>query len=374
MRRVMDEAKIGTLTLRNRLVRSATWEGMADQQGLPTEKLAHYLGNLARGGVGLVVSGYAYVSPEGKQLPGQLGLCSDDALPGLSSIASEVVRGGSRLCVQLVHAGGQTTTKAIGQQPVAPSALHTPQYSEMPAALNESDIDRIISCFAAAASRAQQAGADAVQLHAAHGYLINQFLSPQTNQRDDSFGGELAGRSRFLLEVYRAVRAAVGADFPVMAKLTGGDNLPEGFTLDEAVAVARMLDEEGIDALEVSCGTPASGDLTPVRAGITTREQEAYNLPAAVRIKNSVSCPVMVVGGFRSFELIDGIIRRSEVDFVAMSRPFIREPSLARRWADGNETHARCISCNGCFKPGLKEGGIYCVVDKIEQENRHLSL
>jgi 2,4-dienoyl-CoA reductase-like NADH-dependent reductase (Old Yellow Enzyme family) len=129
------------------------------------------------------------------------------------------------------------------------------------------------------------------------------------------------------------------------------------------------LDNEGIDAIEVSGGTPSSGDLTPARMGIATREKEAYNLSLAAQIKNAVGCPVMTVGGIRSFDVAEEIIRREEADFISFARPLIREPDLALRWKGGNRERATCISCNGCFKPGLKEGGIYCVVDKIERES-----
>lgn len=213
-----------------------------------------------------------------------------------------------------------------------------------------------------------------MQLHAAHGYLINQFLSPLTNKRSDAYGGSVENRSRFLLEVYRSVRQGVGKNFPVLVKLNGADNLEGGLAIDDALFAARTLDEEGVDAIEVSGGTPASGELAPVRQGIETREQEAYNLPLAARIKDAVSCPVMVIGGFRTFEVAAGVIRRDEADYVSLARPLIREPHLPRRWEEGNEARARCISCNGCFKPGLKEGGIYCVVDRIERESRGTSL
>ncbi|HEY6006803.1 MAG TPA: NADH:flavin oxidoreductase, partial [Geobacteraceae bacterium] len=192
--------------------------------------------------------------------------------------------------------------------------------------------------------------------------------------RDDLYGGSIENRCRFLLEVYRRVRAEVGPDFPVFVKLNGDDFLDGGLAVEDALYAARALDAEEVDAIEVSGGTPASGDRTPVRQGIEDRQQEAYNLPLAARVRNAVKCPVMVVGGLRSLDLIEGIIRREEADYVALARPFIREPHLALRWQQGDEARARCISCNGCFKPGLKEKGIYCVVDKIERESRSASL
>jgi 2,4-dienoyl-CoA reductase-like NADH-dependent reductase (Old Yellow Enzyme family) len=374
MRKIFDETRMGAVTLPNRLMRSATWEGMCEQDGRPTQKLAGYYAELAKGGVGLIVTGYTFIRPDGKQLPGQMGIHTDAFAAEMKALTAAVHHHGGKICLQLVHVGGQTSTKTIGCRPVAPSAVTTAQYPETPAELLPEEIAEIVAQFGSGAGRAKEYGFDAVQLHAAHGYLINQFLSPLTNRRNDIYGGSVENRSRFLLEVFRSVRTAVGADFPVLAKLNGADNVDGGLELDDAVYAARALDEEGIDAIEVSAGTPASGDQTPVRQGIERREQEAYNLAPAFRIKNAVECPVAVVGGLRSFEVVEGIIRREEADYVAMARPFIREPHLARRWEEGDEARARCISCNGCFKPGLKEKGIYCVVDKIERESRETSL
>jgi 2,4-dienoyl-CoA reductase-like NADH-dependent reductase (Old Yellow Enzyme family) len=374
MRKVFDETRINGMTLQNRLVRSATWEGMCGPDGRPTKKLAGYYAHLAKGNVGLIISSYAFVRPDGRQLPGQLGIHTNDFADDLRMVTDAVHHHGGKICLQLVHCGGQTSAKTIDRQPVAPSAVAVPQFPDTPAELDRQEIAEIVHLFGAAAARAKECGFDAVQLHAAHGYLINQFLSPLTNRRNDTYGGSVENRCRFLMEVYRSVRGAVGSHFPVLAKLNGADNLEGGLDQDDAVWAAKALDEEGIDAIEVSGGTPASGDRSPVRQGIENREQEAYNLPLAYRVKNAVGSPVMVVGGLRSLEIIEGIIRREEADYAAMSRPFIREPYLARRWQEGEEARARCISCNGCFKPGLKEGGIYCVVDKIERESRGQAL
>jgi 2,4-dienoyl-CoA reductase-like NADH-dependent reductase (Old Yellow Enzyme family) len=374
MRKVFDDTRINGMTLANRLVRSATWEGMCEEDGSPLPKLAVYYANLARGGIGLIITGYAFIRLDGKQLAGQMGIQSDAFSDQLRTLTRAVHTEGGKICIQLVHCGGQSSSRVIGCRPVAPSAVEVKQYPELPAELSIADIATLVRDFGEGAARARKCGFDAVQLHAAHGYLINQFLSPNTNRRTDAYGGTVENRSRFLLEVYRSVRSAVGKDFPVLVKLNGSDNVAGGLELDDALFAARALDEEGVDAIEVSGGTPASGDRTPVRQGIERREQEAYNLPLAARIKERVSCPVMAVGGFRTYEIVEGVIRRGEVDYVALSRPLIREPQLTIRWQGGDEEKARCISCNGCFKPGLKEGGIYCVVDKIERESRGVSL
>jgi 2,4-dienoyl-CoA reductase-like NADH-dependent reductase (Old Yellow Enzyme family) len=156
----------------------------------------------------------------------------------------------------------------------------------------------------------------------------------------------------------------VGAGFPVLAKLNGDDFMPQGLSLDDAIAAARLLDKAGIDAIEVSGGTPGSGENTPVRRKIESRDREAYHLPLATRIKESVACPVMVVGGFRSFEVAKAAVEQNGIDYIAMARPLVREPGLVKRWQTGNIAPSPCISCNGCYRPGLREGGIYCIVEK----------
>lgn len=369
MNSLFDQTTINGMMLQNRLVRSATWEGMCDADGRPGEKLISLYSGLARGGVGLIITGYTFVSPEGKQLPGKMGIHKDEFAGVMRKMTDAVHDEGGKLCIQLVHAGGQTDSANAGQQPIAPSAIKTDQYPEVPAEMSRDNIAAVISAFQNGARRAQEWGFDAIQIHGAHGYLINQFLSPLTNRRDDDYGGSIENRCRFLREVYQAVRAAVGPDFPVMIKLNGSDNLAGGFSMEDAVFTAKTLARSGIDAIEVSGGTPASGDQSPVRMKIDSEEKEAYNLPPARQIKAAVTCPVMVVGGFRSFSVAQKTVSEF-ADYVSMARPFIREPGLALRWKSGDRSPARCISCNGCFKPGIKEGGIYCIVEKKEQEER----
>lgn len=370
MKNLFEETMINGMILGNRFVRSATWEGMCEKDGRPTSRLASCYRDLALGGVGLIITGYAFVRPDGKQLPGKMGIHSDDFAAEMQTLTRAVHNEGGRICMQLVHAGGQTTTKTAGRRPLAPYSIKVEQFPEEPEAMSKEDIDEIVAAFGEGARRAKAYGFDAVQLHAAHGYLINQFLSPLTNRRTDGYGGSLQNRCRFLLEVYSRVRSEVGADFPVLVKLNGSDNLEGGLLLEDAVYASRLLDQEKIDAIEVSGGTSASGEETPVRIKIDAPEREAYNLALAREIKEAVRCPVMVVGGFRSLEVINKAIREDGIDYISMARPFIREPQLLRRWKGGDTSPARCISCNGCFKPGLKEGGIYCVVEKREEQKR----
>lgn len=370
MKDLFDSTTINTMTLANRLVRSATWEGMCTDEGRPTEQLISCYRDLAVGGVGLIISGYTFVRPDGKQLPGKMGIHTDDFAQEMKDLTAAVHAEGGKICIQLVHAGGQTDSKTAGQQPLAPSALKAEQFSEETAALTVDDISEIVTAFGEGARRAKEYGFDAVQLHGAHGYLINQFLSPLTNQRTDEYGGTIGNRCRFLMEVYHSIRQAVGESYPVIIKLNGADNIAGGLGIDDAVYAARLLDKEGIDAIEVSAGTPASGDESPIRTKIDSQEKEAYNLSLAQRIKEEVSCPVMLVGGVRSLEVIEKIITDHGIDYLSLARPFIREPGLAKRWQQGDRSPASCISCNGCFKPALNGEGLYCVIQKKEDEKK----
>jgi 2,4-dienoyl-CoA reductase-like NADH-dependent reductase (Old Yellow Enzyme family) len=364
MASLFEEVVIGRIPVRNRIVRSATWEGMCEKDGGPTERLLALYEGLAEGGVGVIITGYAYVRPDGKQLQGKMGIYDDSLVTGLKSVARRVHDRGGRIVAQLVHAGGQANRNVSGLPPVAPSAVSVPNYPEIPKELTLEEIRDIVAAFGRAAGRAKEAGFDGVQLHGAHGYLIHQFLSPLTNRRTDAYGGPLRNRSRFLSEVLHAVRGTVGEEYPVWIKLNGDDFLPGGFSLEEACQVVRTLEEEGIDAIEVSGGTAASGEKSPARTRIDAPEKEAYHRALAREIKGRVRIPVGLVGGLRSPATLEEILQAGDADFFSMSRSLIREPGLVNRWSSGDRSIARCISCNGCFLPGLKEGGIYCVVER----------
>lgn len=370
MNSLFEQTTLNGMTLQNRMARSATWEGMCAPDGRPLPKLISFYRDLARGRVGLIITGYSFVSTEGKQLPGKMGIHTDDFADTMQEMTRVVHGEGGRICIQLVHAGGQTDSGNAGRQPLAPSAVEADQYPEVPAEVTGEDIKRIIAAFGEGARRAREWGFDAVQLHGAHGYLINQFLSPLTNRRQDEYGGSIENRCRFLLETYDAVRSAVGPDFPVMIKMNGSDNLAGGLSIEEALFACKKLDEAGIDCIEVSGGTPASGDRSPARTKINSPAKEAYNADLARKIRSVVNCPIMIVGGFRSIEVVENTILEA-ADYISMSRPFIREPDLVKRWQEGDTAPARCISCNSCFMPGLKEGGIYCVVEKKKQEKKN---
>jgi len=353
---------IQSLTLPNRFVRSATWEGMAEDDGSVTPRLAQYVAELARGEVGLIISSHSYVSPEGKAGLKQMGIHDDSMNQGLALLAGAVHDAGGLIALQLAHAGNQANTQLSGLPAVGPSPQPMPDGS-LCRELDREGIAALVEAFARAAARAKAAGFDAVQVHAAHGYLLCQFLSPLWNKRTDEYGGTLENRARFLLEVVHAVRAAVGPDFPVLAKINSEDFVEGGPTPEDAAAVARMLEDASVDAVELSGGCrPAGEAFMPARKGrIKGPEAEVYYRRAAALCKASLGIPLMLVGGVRSFEVAEALLRDGLADCISLCRPLICEPGLIKRWHEGDRRPAECVSDNACYGPGFAGEGIRCV-------------
>jgi 2,4-dienoyl-CoA reductase-like NADH-dependent reductase (Old Yellow Enzyme family) len=338
---------------------------MAQEDGRCSAKLTKLTEKLAKGDVGLIITGFAYVMPNGQALPRQLGIHSDTVIPALRRMTKAVHKAYGKICMQIVHAGVQTEVKDRGDLPVwGPSAVKDKLFGWTPKAMTQKEIKHTVQAFADGAARAKRAGLDAVQLHAAHGYLISQFLSPARNLRTDKYGGSIENRARFLFQAYRAVRKAVGKDFPVLVKLNAKDFVRGGFLERDALFVTRKLDKMGIDAIEISGGIPAAGDLSPARTKIRKVSDEAYFRSAAGKIRKQVSVPIILVGGVRSLQAINQILKKGDADLVSMSRPLIREPHLIRRWGQGDEKKAKCISCNQCFGAAASREGVHCVVER----------
>jgi len=360
---LFETTVLAGIELPNRLMRSATWEGMATAEGMVTDRLVALHEDLARGGIGLIISSYMTVHPQGRQNIDQIGAHDDRHIDGLRRLADVVHRNNGRIVAQIVHCGGQSRPKAQGGLPArAPSAVKSPGYSGVPEALTEEQIAEIVQAFAQAARRVKQAGFDGVQLHGAHGYLLAQFLSPSRNQRDDKYGGSLENRARFCLEVFQAVREAVGPSFPIMIKLNANDFMEGSTTEEDSTYLAKRLEQLGIAAIEVSSGTPGSGKLGPARPAVATAADEAYFLPQARLLRQAVpGVPLILVGGIRSLNVIEKILAEDVVDYFAISRPLIREPGLPLRWQRGEDHPADCCSCLGCFGPAMGGQGIKCM-------------
>jgi 2,4-dienoyl-CoA reductase-like NADH-dependent reductase (Old Yellow Enzyme family) len=355
------------MKIKNRFVRSATYEAMAELDGTMKDQLGDYIEELSRAEVGLIISGHAHVIMEGQAGPRQMGIYSDTMIDGLKRITSIVHQNGGVVAVQLAHAGQKGIAKAeyaaLGPSAIFKDGVKTS--GEMTA----DDIKRTIGAFGDAAARAVKSGFDAIQIHSAHGYLLSQFLSPHYNKRRDSYGGSLSNRSRLLLEVYKEIRQRVGQSFPVMVKINSEDFLTSGFTVEEMIEVAHMLEKHGMDAIEMSGGTFESGKLIPSRVGTSkSKEREVYYKQAAEAFKKEIRIPLILVGGFLSFDIAEEVIASGLADYVALSRPLIREPHLISRWAGRDRSKAKCISCNKCFRTLYKKEALHCAAKKAVLE------
>ena len=340
---LFEPFRINKLEIRNRFMRSATWDGSADSSGGVTENSVALYRELGKGGTGLIVSGYAFVSSNGQAAPGQYGVHHDDMVPGLRRLAEAVHQGGTRIALQIVHSGINSGYLG-GKGAILLAVSRMPTVNREHREMTEEEIVTIIADFAAAAVRAREAGFDAVQLHGAHGYLLSQFLSPLYNRRNDRWGSTSNNRERFHLEIVKRVRSALGVDFPLMIKFGVQDDRERGLTLSDGLRTAQRMELEGIDAIEVSAGVGSSSQV--IKEGEAERP---YFRERAAAVKKAVNVPVMVVGGIRSLNMAGDIVVSGDADMVSLCRPFIREPGLIARWQGGDESPARCISCNKCM-------------------------
>lgn len=362
MTTLFERGRIGSLELSNRVIRSATAERMAHSDGRPRPELQDLYRELAAGGVGLIITGHMFVHPSGKVHPEMTGIDNDDLIPDLRALSTAVHQAGGHVAVQLNHGGMQCRPQTVSQT-IAPSAIDAPFLQQPARAMTRGEISMIIQAYAQAAGRAQEAGFDAVQIHAAHGYLISQFLSPFTNRRDDRWGStnpsnpvrSVGPRMRFLHAVCQAVRDEVGADYPVFIKLGMLDGLERGLTVDDGSEIAAALEGMGLDALEISGGIGGGTDLN-MRSGIHSPEQEAYFRPLAQRARQHTSLPIALVGGLRSRSVIEDVLRSGDADFVSLCRPLICEPDLPNRFRDGLQERSACTSCGRCGPEASGEG------------------
>ena len=368
MTELFEQVSIAGMTAPNRFVRSATFEGMAESDGSCKEVLVDLTAELAKGEVGTIIASHSFVEPRGRVRVSQLGIHRDDLIPGLTSMVAAAHDNGSKIIAQLAH-GGCTANDPDGE-PVGPSAFTRPD-ERISRELTTAEIAQIVSDFKTAAVRAMEAGFDGVQIHSAHAYLLSQFLSPFFNKRLDEYGGSLRNRARMHLEVLQTIRGAVGDDVPVFIKMNSNDFVDGGFTQNEMVEVSKMLAAEGINAVEMSGGTPFSpANRGFSRPGIQAPAEEVYYLDAAKQFKDNVDVPLVLVGGIRTYAVAESLVQQGIADFISLSRPLIREPHLVRRWHEGDLSSSTCIHCNQCFAPARAGEGIYCVAEHKARQKK----
>ncbi|MGI6720942.1 MAG: NADH:flavin oxidoreductase [Anaerovoracaceae bacterium] len=329
MRTIFDEVHINHLVAKNRIVRSATWEAIANPDGSPSEEQIQIYRELAEGGVGTIITGFTSVQGSDMYLADGMARLSDDKqIPGWKALTDVCHQHGSRVITQL----------ALGEYVTERGILEADDCTV-------NDLHNITRLFADAARRAEEAGFDGVQLHAAHNFWVSRFISPYFNHRTDEYGGSQEKRTRLLLEIYEAVRKVV-PDLHTTMKMNCSDFRSSGLTPDDAMETCLIMAEAGIDSIEIS------GNGTSV-AGICPGKDEAYFLPFAQELKKRSDVPVILVGGLRSLELMNRIVDEDGIEMLSLSRPLVREPDLIRRWQNGDTAPARCISCNMCYQtPG----------------------
>jgi len=359
----LKPGRIGALTLANRIVRAATSESMADADGAVNDALVTLYRDLGRGGAGMIITGHIYVEQRGQYTPMQIGIDRDELVPGLRRLTDAVHDSGGVVFAELAHAGSQSLMPDV--EPIAPSVIPNAIFSRQPREMDEGDIAAAIESFGAAAKRAVDAGFDGIHIHGGNGYLISEFCSPHANRRSDRWGNDAVGRGRFFGAVYDAIRQAVGAEFPVTARIGIADTVPDGLDISEGVERAQDLAARGIDGLETTYGVMTSYlenirpyvAVTAARAftsGLVPRlyapaGPEAYYRKFARAVKQAVDVPVILVGGIRTTGTMHELIESGDTDFVAMARPFIREPDIARQIAGGRRGMVDCVSCNICL-------------------------
>jgi 2,4-dienoyl-CoA reductase-like NADH-dependent reductase (Old Yellow Enzyme family) len=399
MASAFEPLALGRLALRNRLIKTATYEGMV-VDGAPSEVLARHHEELAEGGVGMTTVAYASVSPEGRTFAAQMVMRPEIVAP-LRALTDRVHRAGAAAMLQLGHAGGFSKNTALGVRGPAGPSLGFNAYgalSGMPIAraMTEDDLSRTRDDFVRAARLSFEAGFDAVELHLGHGYLLSQFLSPHRNGRRDRYGGSLEGRMRYPLEVVRAVRAALGPEAPIFVKTNLDDGVPGGLGVEDCIAVCRALEDEGVTAVVLSGGLVSHSAFfllrgeRPLRSMIEVEKSAVqklalrlfgpifvpvvpyaptFFLPLARKVRAAVKLPLVYLGGATSLAELEAL-RADGFELIAMGRALLREPDLLRRYQRGEAHASRCTHCNECVAEMDRPGGVACREEPWQLERR----
>jgi 2,4-dienoyl-CoA reductase-like NADH-dependent reductase (Old Yellow Enzyme family) len=377
---LFSPARLGSVELRNRVVKSGTNEGMS-RQGLVTDRLIEWHREFAAGGVGMTTLAYCSVAPEGRTFEHQIWM-RDEALSGLRRFTNAMHAEDARASIQLGHAGWFANPKATGTPPLGPSRMFSPYAQTFSRSAEAADLDRLERDFAAAAKLAVDAGFDALEIHLGHGYLLSQFLCPYSNRRRDDYGGSLENRARFPRRVVRAVRRAVASDVAVYAKFNMDDGFEGGLTLADGVRVARWIEADGsLDALQLTGGHTTKSAMYLLRELIALEKsflrrvgmrvlaplmlkswafEEAFFLGNAREFRVALTMPLMLLGGVTRLDTMQAAIAAG-FDFVALGHALIRNPDLVKRLQTGELTASECTPCNQCIIE-MEKGGTRCVM------------
>ncbi len=372
---ILNKGKMGGLELKNRFIMPAMGSRHGEPDGKVGKELIEYYAARARGGFGLLITEFACIDPPGKALPGQLMIHSDEHIPGLRNLADRIHQEGGKIAVQIQHSGRQTHSSTTGAQPVAPSAIPCPINRDLPKELSIEGVHDLIQKFGDAALRAKKAGFDGVEIHGAHGYLVAQFLSSYTNKRIDEFGGDLAGRMRFAIEVIKNIKENCGDDFPLIFRISGDERVEAGSKIDETVMISKALAEAGADAIHVSTGVYASMPWMVAPYNV----QNGYLLDAAEAVKKAVNVPVIAVGRINDPTMAEDVVASGMADFVSLGRGSLADPEFPNKVAENkiNEI-SPCVACMTRCQgvPGImpNDYGVSCMINPFTGHEENMKI
>ena len=347
--KLFEPGRIGNLEIKNRVVMPAMGCSFAESTGEAGARMIKYYADRARGGVGLIITEITRVDDEtGVGTPNQLSVTNTHMIAQLSHLVEAVHAYGTKIFVQLHHPGNQTPSRLIGgKQPVSASDVTCKVIGEQPRALTTEEVEAMVKKFVTGAVIAQKAGVDGVEIHAAHGYLVSQFLSPHTNKRTDKYGGSFEGRMRFITEIIMGIKAYCGPKFPISVRMNGNDYLEDGITEEDGIAQAKYLEALGISCINVSCGTYDSG-ATIIEPNYFA---EGWKRHLGANIKKAVNIPVIAVTNIKHPEFAEQLLEDGDVDFVGIARGHLADPDFVCKTRAGKEKSIRkCIGCMECFR------------------------
>jgi len=365
MKSLFDHTQFAGLKMKNRFIRSATYDGFADERGHMTEALFQIYDNLAEGGVGTIITGLTSVTDLEQLSPGQMGIYDDTFIDDYKKLTEVIHDNDVNIILQLACLGSQTSPNDNGKVIWGPSAVEDVGYKITPREMTTEEISYLQTAFAEGALRAKKAGFDGVQMHVAHGYLLSKFLTPYYNRRTDGYGGDIDNRARMIIETYQAIRSKVGPEYPILIKINSEDFMDQGMTFAECKQVCKELVQLGINAIEISGGSLSSRPGEGVVRNIKKPEQEEYFKPYAADLAQEINVPVIAVGGNRNIASLAELVNQTAIEYIALSRPLICESDLINRWQQGDDKQAKCISCNKCFLPG----GTTCIFHRKQRSN-----
>lgn len=363
MKELFEPVNIGGVELKNRFLRSATWECLADETGYVNSEVLKVYEDLAKGGAGGIITGYAFVLKEEQPNPKMFGAYDDSFIYSFKPLTRVVHENNSKVFLQLAY-GGSFTWHNVGEREIwGPSAVLNKISGIIPKEMTKENIKTLVKAFGDAGRRGMEAGFDGVEIHAGHGYMLNQFLSPFFNIREDEYGGSSENRARIIYEIFDEIREQTSDDFPILIKLNCSDFMgTKGFVFEECKELCKNLSQRGIAAVEISGGPVFRAPKTekePTKE-VTLSRKDSYFSEYAKDIADAVDVPVILVGGNRSCETMETLLNNTDIEFFSLSRPLLSEPDLINKWEKDKSVKPQCISCNKCFAP---EGNI-CIFNR----------